>query len=67
MPKQASDIKSDEDALLAVCGGEGMADRVKATWEEIMEKKRMDLSGQHLNDDEVQRLLKGLHMCALPL
>ena len=59
-----ADIKDDEAALLAVCGSESMVDRVKALWEDIMEKKRLDVSNQGLNDDAVARLLKGLHMCA---
>ena len=41
-----------------------MVDKVKATWEDILENKRMDVSGQGLDDDGVARLLKGLHMCA---
>ena len=63
MPKQALEIKDDESALLAVCGSESMAERVKELWERIMEDKKMDVSGQGMNDDEIQRLLKGLHMC----
>ena len=64
MPKQAVEIVDDDGALLAVCGTESMFDRVKQLWEEMMEKKRLDVSGQGLSDDEVVRLLKGLHMCA---
>ena len=63
MPKQAATITDDDTALVAVCGGEAMADRVKALWEDIMEKKRLDVSDQGLDDDGVMRLLKGLHMC----
>jgi hypothetical protein len=64
MPKHVADIEDDDAALLAVCGGESMVDKVKATWEDILENKRMDVSGQGLDDDGVARLLKGLHMCA---
>ncbi|MDC0525520.1 hypothetical protein OAO87_00880 [bacterium] len=64
MPKQASEIKDDEAALLAVCGSDSMVDRVKSLWDDIMEKKRLDVSNQGLTDDAVGRLLKGLHMCA---
>jgi hypothetical protein len=63
MPKQAATITDDDTALAAVCGGEAMADRVKALWADIMEKKRLDVSDQGLDDDGVMRLLKGLHMC----
>ena len=63
MPKQAATITDDDTALVAVCGGEAMADRVKALWKDIMEKNRLDVSDQGLDDDGVVRLLKGLHMC----
>ena len=63
MPKTVVDIKDDESALLAVCGSESMVDRVRSTWDDIIEKKRLDVSDQHLNDEEITRLLKGLHMC----
>ena len=62
------EVKSDEEALVQVCGGgehgEAMAARVKLFWDDMMEKKRLDVSGQNLNDDDVKFLLKGLHMCA---
>lgn len=64
MPKQAADITDDESALLAVCGSESMVTQVKECWEAIMEKNKLDVSGQGLNDESVNRLLKGLHMCA---
>ena len=64
MPKQASEVASDDDALLQVCGSEGMVDRVKALWTDMVEKQKLDVSDQGLNDDAVMRLLKGLHMCA---
>ena len=64
MPKQAAEITDDEGALLAVCGSETMVKQVKDLWDDIMEKKKLDVSGQGLNDDAVGRLLKGLHMCA---
>ena len=63
MVKQAVEIKDDESALLAVCGTESMCERVKLLWEDIMEKKKMDVSDQGLSDEAVGRLLKGLHMC----
>ena len=62
MPKQAASITDDEGALVAVCGGEAMAERVKQLWDEINEKKRLDVSNHNYTDDEVLRLLKGLHM-----
>ena len=65
--KQAAEITDDEAALVAVCGSEAMAERVKILWADIMEKKRLDVSDQGLNDDGVVRLLKGLHMCAARL
>jgi hypothetical protein len=64
MGKQAVEIKDDEQALLAVCGSDSMVERVKSLWDDIMTKKRLDVSGQGLTDDAVGRLLKGLHMCA---
>jgi len=64
MPKQAADITDDEGALLAVCGSESMVKMVKGLWEDIMEKKRLDVSDQGLTDESTGRLLKGLHMYA---
>ena len=49
--------------LVAVCGSDAMADRVKILWEDIMDKKKLDCSDQGLDDEGVMRLLKGLHMC----
>ena len=59
MPKQALEIKDDESALLAVCGSESMAERVKELWERIMEDKKMDVSGQGMNDDADPASAKG--------
>lgn len=53
---------ADADALVQVCGGEDMADKVKKLWDEMQEKKRLDVSDQRLNDDAIQRMIKGLHM-----
>ena len=64
MPKQAAEITDDEQALLAVCGSDSMVTMVKGLWDDIMEKKKLDVSGQGLTDEAVGRLLKGLHMCA---
>jgi hypothetical protein len=64
MVKQATEIATDEDALLQVCGGEAMVERVKAQWTAIMDTKRLDVSEAGLDDDAVGKLLKGLHMCA---
>ena len=64
MVKQASAIENDEDALEQVCGSAAMAERVKVLWADIMEKKVLDVSDLGLNDDDVTKLLKGLHMCA---
>ena len=64
MPKQALEIKDDEQALVAVCGSEEMAEKVKALWEDIKEKKKLDVHGQGLTDESVGKMLKGLHMCA---
>lgn len=63
MPKQAATITDDDTALVAVCGSDAMADRVKILWEDIMDKKKLDCSDQGLDDEGVMRLLKGLHMC----
>ena len=63
MPKQAAEVKDDEAALFAVCGSDSMVERVKALWDEILERKRLDVSDQGLTDEAVMRLLKGLHMC----
>jgi hypothetical protein len=30
----------------------------------MMEKQKLDVSDQGLNNDTVQKLIKGLHMCA---
>lgn len=67
MPKAVADVKTDEDALRQVCGGEEMAERVRVLWEDMLEKKRLDVSNQNLTDADVHNLLKGLHMCADPL
>lgn len=64
MPKQAAEITDDEAALAAVCGGETMAEKVRTIWSDMLEKKRLDVSNLGLTDESVQRLLKGLHMCA---
>ena len=45
MPKQAAST-DDEGALVAVCGSEAMAERVKQLWDEINEKKRLDVSNR---------------------
>ena len=66
MPKQAGEVASDEDALLQVCGTEDMVERVRKLWDDMMEKKRLDVADQGLTDDGITRLLKGLHMCAPP-
>ena len=39
MPKQAQEIETDNDALIQVCGSEGMMEKVRALWTEMMEKK----------------------------
>ena len=52
-------------ALLAVCGSDSMVERVKALWDDIIQNRRLDVSGQGLTDEAVGRLLKGLHMCVL--
>lgn len=62
MPKQAMEITDDAGALVAVCGSEDMATRVRELWEELNETKKLDVSNKGYNDDEIQRLLKGLHM-----
>lgn len=64
MSAKKEEIRDDEDALLAVCGGSEMVDRVKALWKDMMDQKKLDVSNQGLSDDSVSRLLKGLHMCA---
>uniref|UniRef100_A0A7S4BI96 Uncharacterized protein n=1 Tax=Chrysotila carterae TaxID=13221 RepID=A0A7S4BI96_CHRCT len=53
---------AERDALVKICGGEDMAARVERVWEEMMEKKRIDLSGQRMTDEDFGFLLKGLHM-----
>lgn len=62
MPKACA-IANDDEALVQVCGGESMAEKAKDLWEDIKAKRRLDVSDQHMTDDEVQRLIKGLHMC----
>jgi len=64
MPRQASEVNSDEDALIQVCGNESMADKVRLLWTEMMDKQKLDVSDQGLDDDAVTRLLKGIHMYA---
>ena len=55
--------KANED-LARLCGSEEMAERVKKLWEDLMEKKRLDVSKQRLSDTEVGMLLKGLYSMA---
>ena len=55
--------KTNED-LARLCGSEEMAERVKKLWEDLMEKKRLDVSKQRLSDTEVGMLLKGLYSMA---
>lgn len=64
MPKVADEVTTDDDALQQVCGGLDMVEKVRALWDEIIEKKRLDVSNQGLTDDSLTKLLKGLHMCA---
>jgi len=64
MPRQATEVATDDDALIQVCGSEAMADKVRSLWTEMIDKQKLDLSDQGLTDDAVMRLLKGLHMCA---
>lgn len=61
-PKEVVEIKSDREALVQVCGGEGMATRAQALWDEMHEKHRLDLADQRLSDEEIGQLLKGIHM-----
>ena len=65
MPKACA-IANDDEALIQVCGGVSMAEKAKDIWEDIKAKHRLDVSDQHMTDDEVQRLIKGLHMCDAP-
>eukprot|EP00966_Prymnesium_polylepis_P278624 6437175-Prymnesium_polylepis.1 len=62
-PKEVVNIKSDKEALIQVCGGESMAEKAQALWDEMHEKNRLDLSDQRLSDEEIGQLLKGIHMC----
>jgi hypothetical protein len=64
MPRHAGEVQNDDDALLQVCGSEQMASKVRVLWTEMMEKQKLDVSDQGLNNDTVQKLIKGLHMCA---
>ena len=64
MPREVAEVNTDEEALTQVCGGLAMAERVKALWADMLEKKRLDVSNQRLTDADVHSLLKGLHMCA---
>lgn len=64
MPRHAGEVQNDDDALLQVCGSEQMATKVRVLWTEMMEKQKLDVSDQGLNNDTVQKLIKGLHMCA---
>jgi hypothetical protein len=64
MPRHAGAVQNDDDALLQVCGSEQMASKVRVLWTEMMEKQKLDVSDQGLNNDTVQKLIKGLHMCA---
>lgn len=64
MPRHANAVVNDDDALLQVCGSEQMATKVRVLWTEMMEKQKLDVSDQGLNNDTVQKLIKGLHMCA---
>ena len=63
-PRHANAVVNDDDALLQVCGSEQMATKVRVLWTEMMEKQKLDVSDQGLNNDTVQKLIKGLHMCA---
>ena len=55
--------KANED-LARLCGSEEMASRVKKLWEELMDKKRLDVSKEKLSDTEIGMLLKGLYSMA---
>ena len=55
--------KANED-LARLCGSEEMASRVKKLWEDLMDKKRLDVSKEKLSDTEIGMLLKGLYSMA---
>ena len=50
--------------LTRLVGSEDMAERVTKLWEDLIEKKRLDVSKQKLSDTEVGLLLKGLYSMA---
>ena len=60
MPKHALESLDDDGALLAVCGSDSMFDRVKRLWEEMLEKKRLDVSGRHVQRCLCHHLVLGL-------
>ena len=55
---------ADHEHLSRLCGSEGMADRVKNLWDDLMEKERLDISKQRLSDSEIGLLIKGLYSMA---
>ena len=55
--------KANED-LARLCGSEEMASRVKKLWEDLMDKKRLDVSKEKLSDTEIGMVLKGLYSMA---
>ena len=59
---QLDEQDREDQQLVKTCGSESMVDRVKSTWNDMISKNRLDLSGQRLADDGVQKLLKGLHL-----
>lgn len=53
-----------DGGLERLCGSLEMAEKAQKVWDDLMEKKRIDLSGQRLSDTEISSVFKGLHLLA---
>ena len=53
-----------DGGLERLCGSAETAEKAQQVWDDLMDKKRLDLSGQHLSDAEVTSIFKGLYLLA---
>eukprot|EP00962_Isochrysis_galbana_P021599 scaffold6371_cov110-Isochrysis_galbana.AAC.9 len=57
--------EADEE-LQRVCGSDHLSDLARRMWREMEKDKVLDASDQQLADDDVRKLMNGLHTCDGP-
>jgi hypothetical protein len=63
-PGETKDEADDE--LQRVCGSDHLSDLARRMWREMEKEKLLDASDQKLSDDDVRKLMNGLHTCGGP-